>query len=486
MLAEVARAAELFHAPDGTCFADIEVDGHRETWAIKSSGFRRWLTLRFFEETQKAPSSEAMSSARNLIEAQAQFDGPERPIFVRVGSADGRMYLDLCNETWQAVEVDANGWHIVDKPPVRFRRANGMRPLPTPVHGGSIDLLRPFLNISAEPDFVLIVSWIAAVLRDRGPYPILVLSGEQGTAKSFLCSLVRSLVDPNAAPLRALPREDRDLFIAANNGYVLAFDNVSGMAPWISDTLCRLATGGGFATRQLYTDQEETLFEAMRPAMVNGIEDVVTRSDLAERAIVLSLDPIPEDRRRPAAAIMSEFEVQRPLILGALLDVLVHGLRMLPDTRLERLPRMADFALWATACETALWPRGTFEAAYTDNRDSMIEGVLDADPVVVAVRSFIAGLRHDWTGTAAQLMMILNQRDAELGVRRNGRTWPGAPNALSGRLRRAAPLMRKAGMKIEFHPKDSAGKRLLTLGKVGAAVGNGLDRDPSNDPSLPF
>ena len=155
---------------------------------------------------------------------------------------------------------------MVENPPVRFRRPAGMQPLPVPVQGGSVEVLRSFLNVQSDTDFVLVVAWALAVLRNRGPYPVIVLSGEQGSAKSTFSAILRSLLDPNTAPLRALPREDRDLFIAASNGHVLAFDNVSGLPSWISDTLCRLATGGGFAVRQLYTDQDEVLFDAARPS----------------------------------------------------------------------------------------------------------------------------------------------------------------------------------------------------------------------------
>ena len=170
----------------------------------------------------------------------------------------------------------------------------------------------------------------------------------------------------------------------------LAFDNVSGLAPWISDALCRLATGGGFAVRQLYTDQDEVLFDAARPVILNGIEEIVTRPDLADRAVFLTLEPIPEERRRPEAELWSEFEAERPQILGALLNAVAVGLKRLPETRLEKLPRMADFALWATACEPALWPKGTFGAAYCGNLDEAVEGVIDADPIATAVRAFMA------------------------------------------------------------------------------------------------
>jgi hypothetical protein len=168
---------------------------------------------------------------------------------------------------------------------VHFRRPAGMLPLPVPERGGSIEALRPFLNISNQNDFVLIVAWLLAPLRPTGPYPLLAISGEQGSAKTVLSKLLRALVDPNMAPVRALPREERELMIAANNGHLLAFDNVSGLSPWLSDALCRLASGGSFAVRRLYTDDEEVLFKAARPTLLNGIEDIIGKSDLADRAI---------------------------------------------------------------------------------------------------------------------------------------------------------------------------------------------------------
>jgi hypothetical protein len=369
ILIDLAQSAELFHAPDDTGFADLDINGHRETWPIRAKGFRRWLAHRFYRVTGSAANSEALQSALNVIEAKAQFDAPERPVYVRVGGLDGRLYLDLADKEWQAVEIDDIGWRVIDSPPVRFRRSAGMKALPMPVRGGSIETLRSFLNVKTDADFVLTVAWVLACLRDRGPYPVMVLSGEHGTAKSTFTDILRAFVDPNTAPLRALPREDRDLFIAASNAHVLAFDSVSGMPPWISDTLCRLASGGGFAVRQLYTDQDEVLFSATRPVILNGIEDIVTRPDLADRAIFLKLEPIPDDRRRTDDELWADFQDASPRMLGALLNAVAAGLERLPDTNLAKLPRMADFALWATACGTALWSNGTFLSAYSGNRE---------------------------------------------------------------------------------------------------------------------
>jgi hypothetical protein len=446
-LISLSSSAKLFHTPDGTGFADVDVSGHRETWPIRGKDFRHWLARRLFEVTNGAPSSEALQSALNVIEAKARYGAPEYAVHLRVGELHGRLYLDLGDESWRAVEVDATGWRVIDNPPVRFRRPDGMQPLLMPVRGGSVATLRSFLNVRSDSDFVLVVAWMLAALRNRGPYPVLVLSGEQGSAKSTFSAILRSLIDPSTAPLLTLPRGERDLFIAASNRHVLAFDNVSGLPGWISDTLCRLATGGGFAVRQLYTDQDEVLFDVCRPVILNGIEEIVTRPDLADRSVFLTLEPIPENRRRPEQEIWAAFEKERPRILGLLLDGLVEALRRLPGIRLPTLPRMADFALWATACETALWPAGTFQSAFADNRDQAMQDVIEGDPVASAVCAMMS-LRTVWTGTALDLLEQLAVSSGDRIAR--SRTWPDTPRALAGRLRRMVTFLRKIGIEVSF------------------------------------
>ena len=289
MLRDMTLCEEVFHTASGVAFADFMADGHRETWPIRSKRFRTWLRRCYYQATGTAAGAAAIGSALDLLEARAQFDAPERAVSMRIAEHAGCIYLDLADEHWRAVEIGPDGWRVLECPPVRFRRSPGMLPLPIPERGGSIEALRSFLNLSNQNDFVLVVAWLLAALRSGGPYPLLAISGEQGSAKTVLSKLLRALVDPNVAPVRALPREERELMIAANNGHMLAFDNLSGLSSWLSDALCRLASGGSFAVRRLYTDDEEVLFRAARPTLLNGIEDVIGRSDLADRAIFLTL-----------------------------------------------------------------------------------------------------------------------------------------------------------------------------------------------------
>ena len=334
-----------------------------------------------------------------------------------------------------------------------------MQPLPLPVRGGSIEALAPFLIlVYSENDFMLVVAWLLGALRAGGPYPVLGIAGEQGSAKTVLSKLLRALIDPSVAPVRALPRDERELFIAASNGHVLAFDNLSGLPPWLSDTLCRLTSGGAFSTRRRFTDQDEILFAAARPVILNGIEEVITRPDLADRAILLMLAPIAERQRRPEHALWQEFEVANAHILGALLDAAAHGLHMLPQVRLKRLPRMADFALWATACESAFRPAGTLAAAYSSNRRDSIENIVDGDPVAARVREIMAD-RAQWTGSASELLQV--------GTTVAGSGWPKSPRALAGRLRRAQTFLRDLGIEIAFGPEGRLGTRIIRITAMG-------------------
>ncbi len=243
-------SGELFHTAIGAAFADLFLDGHRQTWAIRSKRFRAWLKRHYYRETGTALSAAAMRSTLDLLEARAQFDGPEGSVHVRVAEHAGRIYLDLADECWRAVEISPDGWRVIGAPPVRFLRAPGMLPLPVPRPDGSIETLLPLLNIATHDDLVLILTWLLATLRPRGPYPVLALSGEQGSAKTVLSKLLKALIDPNVAPVRSLVREERDLMIAANHGHLLAFDNLSDLPVSLSDAFCRLATGASFARRQ--------------------------------------------------------------------------------------------------------------------------------------------------------------------------------------------------------------------------------------------
>ncbi len=463
LTSDIAETVELFHTPDGEAYATIPVAEHRETWPLRSKGFRQWLAREFHRKSGSTPSGQAIQDAMQVLAGKALYEGAEHPVYTRLAEKDGVIYLDLVNKNWEVVAISPTGWEVVCNCPVKFRRSRGMLALPYPIPGGSVSRLRRFVNIGSGADWALLVSWLVGALRPSGPYPVLVLGGEQGSAKSTLARLLRTLIDPNKACLRAEPRDVRDLVIAANNGWVIALDNLSRISPQISDALCRLATGGGFATRELYTDSDEALFDAQRPIIVNGITELATRADLLDRSILLYLPTIPEIRRRTESRFWAEFGTEHPLILGAVLDAVARAMGCQQGVHLDRIPRMADFAVWATAAQTGLGlEAGAFISAYTANRKDANDLALESSLISGVVRAFVETVSR-WEGTASRLLEALED-PVDDGTRRL-KAWPSTAQGLSNALRRLAPNLRTVGIEVTFCREPGTGRRLIRLEK---------------------
>ncbi|MDH3672663.1 MAG: hypothetical protein OES46_16145 [Gammaproteobacteria bacterium] len=460
-LVELCKGLEFFHSDDGEAYVTLKRSDHRETWSLRSKDFRDYLALKFYRRHRRTPGGLTIDEALRTLSGKARFDGAQRPIALRVAGRNDTIYLDLCNARWQAVEITATGWRVVD-PPVRFVRRRGMVTLPQPTRDGSIDPLWSLLNITDPQARALISGWLIAALRPRGPYPVLVLQGEMGAAKSTVARMLRALVDPSIAPVRTVPRTESDLLIAARNSWVIALDNLSGLPLWLSDALCRLATGGGFSTRELYTNLDEVLIEVQRPCILNGIDDICTRDDLIDRAIIVNLEPIPETARRPETELWQAYDSIRPAILGALLDAVVTALRRLPDVCLDRLPRMADFAQWVTAAEPALGLNdGAFMAAYSASRRSAVEDALEGSAVANALRKMM-DKQERWDGTATSLLAHLDSLfDPKLP---RSKSWPKSARTLSSALSRLAPSLRSVGIAVTRH--RSAATRRLTIERI--------------------
>jgi hypothetical protein len=420
------------------------------------------LYQKCYQQTKKAPGTPAMQDALNTLNGMAICEGVEHAVAVRVAQFDDAIYYDLCDPHGQSVKVTADGWHVVNDPPVMFLRKRGMQPLPKPKRGGSVDGLRPLINAHDDETWKLMICWVLGALRPKGPYAALGINGEQGSAKSTTCRMLRRLIDPNEADLRAIPRDDRDLMIAATNSWIVALDNLSNVSASTSDSLCRLATGGGFATRELYSDDGEKLFNAARPILFNGIEELATRPDLLERSIVLNLPPIPESKRMSEKELWQKYELIRPLVLGALFDAVSAAIRNLPSVNLSRRPRMADFAEWVVAGESALpWSERDFLAAYLDNRNSASNAALEASAVGPAIQRLMKD-EGRWQGSATELLRLLDGCASEKTKKRPD--WPRTPNMLSNALRRIAPTLRQANIRIKFDRKPGGNRaRMIVL-----------------------
>jgi hypothetical protein len=471
-LVRFAEEAELdfFHDPERKPYARAPTG---EVWPITTAGrsaFRGWLQGAFWKASKVVARGAAVDDAIHVLEHKALHEGDEHPVFVRVARVDGRVYVDLGTDDCSVVEVGLEGWRVLDGgvAPVRFRRSRGMLPLPLPEPGGRLADLRQHLNLADDASWSLVAAWAVAsyVLAPRGPFPLLDLEGEQGSAKTTTSERVVSILDPRKPAARALSRDVRELSIAANNSHLMAFDNVSKIDPWLSDALCRLATGAGFAAKMNYTDDEEAIFEAARPVLLNGIERAILRADLADRAVIVELPRIPDEKRVTKAEADDRFARALPLVFGGLLDAVSMALKNYNSISLPTKPRMADFAVVGVAAEPALGVQpGTFLAALRKALRDGNAAVADADPVAVAVRELVGTLSAPWQGTSKELLSRLKRPDGA-----DERSWPRNAVALGSRLGRAAPALRAEGIYIE--KSDDRDRRGWQIGpKVSPAAG---------------
>lgn len=286
------------------------------------------------------------------------------------------------------------------------------------------------------------------------------MNGEQGSGKSFFSRLLRSLVDPSSPAIQGPPKDEQNLIVTAQNGHLIAFDNLSFIDATLSDGLCRLATGSGFAVRALHTDKDENIFDGARPIVVNGIPALAERADLNERSIITRLASIPEDKRLPEDEMEMRWEIARPRVLGALYDAVSAALRHVGAVRLPRAGRMADFEKWMVAAEPGLgWEPGTFSAAYGQSRRDSVDAAFESDPVAVAINEMMTKeLLTTWHGTATGLLGRLSEYATEQV--RTLRIWPKTAQALGNCLERCMPLLRTKGIIVE---RRKSGERMISI-----------------------
>ena len=445
-----------FHNELGDCFAKVKIKNHFEVWTIKSSGFKDWLGYKFYKLTNTGISNNAFKDALDTLSAKAKFDGASQEVYLRAAQVKNKIYIDLCNDNWQTVEIDNQGWRILDVSPIAFIRNAGVKALPMPKTGGNIELLKQHLNINAR-DFPLIVGWLLMSLQaGSGAYPILVLQSEEGSAKTTTTRLLRCLIDPNTNLISARPKNEDDLMLIASCNHVLAIDNLSGININVSDTLCGISTGTASSKRKLFSDMDIISIKVKRPIILNGIDDIATRGDLASRSLVINLPRLTS--QKDERQIKQAFNKDYPYIFGALLSKLSTALSNIDTVKIDNAPRMLDFAKWVVAAENV---QGEFMSAYQYNINQATYSAIEASSFANAVYTLMSKL-NKWSGTATELLIVLDNKVSDRV--RNSRNWVDSPEKVSKQLKRFQSLFRKVGIVISKRKLD--GQRIIVIERI--------------------
>lgn len=452
LVALVLGLADLFRAPDGTAYAALKGDGPKRAFRLDTKAFAEWLGYAYYMDTAtesrpgRAASETTIRTVRSVLTGIASHQGDERPVYLRAAKHGETYLIDIGSDDWSAIEVSATGWRIVARPPVHFWRSGTLRPLPMPVPGGDLGRLWSYANIP-ERDRPMVLAWLLDAWRPETPFAVLELTGQQGTAKSGTQTKLRRCIDPNASPLRAAPTSIENLYVSSGANWCTSLNNLSHLSAGMQDALCSLATGGGFAGRTLYTNADETLIEAKRPVVINGIVPLVTAQDLTDRVIHIDLPEL--SAYRTESDVDADFEIDAPHIVGGLLDLFVRTLAALPGVSLPRPPRMADYAALGEAMHQHQGhPPGAFVDLYQSNRRESVGRSLDASPVACAVRSLVDEYQGQssliWTGTMKALLEALAHR------RDGAEAWPRSPRGLGDALRRQRPALAQVGVAVEI------------------------------------
>ena len=450
-------------------YAIIDAGDHQECRPLKSAGFRTWLKMRAYNEDRSIPNGSAVADAIDTLDGLATVSGEKATPAVRVTGDRSAIFIDLGDDEWNCVHITKDGWRIAPHPkdgPYMWRPQN-FAELPIPEPDGSMDDLKDFLNVSTEQDFRLVVAFILMTLRPKGPYPVLVFLGGQGSGKSYNSKVVKALTDPtrvseeaaSVTNLGKLPRDEDSLTVIAYHSRLVAIDNVSYLQDWMSDEFCRISSGEMNEKRKLYTDFESTSISICRPVVLNGIVNFVSRGDLADRSVVIHVPKL--DKRMREDSFWRLFEERWPNLLGAVCDALVGVLKNYDQVQVENVPRMADFAQWGKAAEVALgWPEGSFSEAYVSNIRGMVTEVLDQDVVADRLIRVVDGHFHAGTyiGTPSELLDALTA--TATNTMTNRRDWPQNGKALTNRLERLKPLLEQEGIIVDRDPSNTRRLRI--------------------------
>jgi hypothetical protein len=459
---------ELFHDQHGEAFIAFDnLQGRTEVWPIKSKAASNLLRCSFYSREGRGLSGDALSTARGTLAAQAQFQGMERRLALRVAHVDGAIWYDLGD--WRAVRITAKGWEVIERPPILFRHFSHQSPQAEPLGGGNLDQVLHLFNVQGSTDRLLLKVYLVAGLLSGIPLPVLLIYGEQGSAKTSLLKILRALLDPSSLATVAPPDNLREFVQQAAHHRTLYLDNLSYFPGWMSDALCRLCTGEGFSKRELYTDDEDIVYNFRGLGGITGINLVVTKPDLLDRAIILRLDPIPDHQRRTEEELWDRFNSLRPQLLGAMFDVLADALQCYPRVNISRLPRLADFARWGVAIAQALGHQDVeFLEAYGVNVTTQNEAALEESVVAQALLEPL-GRVQQWVGSSTQLLEELVSQSEQLHLNVRAKAWPKSPSALSRRIREILPNLRLAGIHVLEERPSGVTKWTLSRGQGGNA-----------------
>lgn len=368
-------------------YCDVKLGANVKSLPFKSALLRAWIIHTLHQNYSSIPEKDMVNAIHDLLEAKARLFGVKYQTYARVCRKGQEIFVDL--GAGKMVHVTPNGWQVEDRRGIKFIESGNMIEQVHPREGGNIMLLRKYLNVS-DDDFKLLVFWLVGSYASSDSYAQLILNGPMDSGKSTTTELIRSLIDPAPRPTDSPPKDEGDVAALAKNNFVVAVDNLSYIPPWLSDSLCRVATGGGVGKqRKLYTDNESASFKALRPVILNGIPQFVEKSDLMSRCLMVPLQSVDVSKRSEwYNGVKNVFPNEKGLILGALMGALVVALRGEQDAFMDEMPRLISFSKCCIAAEEYFGWKGEFERLWNANAELKSVEFVSANGLAQAIFAY--------------------------------------------------------------------------------------------------
>ncbi|NDF98762.1 MAG: hypothetical protein EB101_07535, partial [Chitinophagia bacterium] len=453
VLVRLAQTRYRFTVGDDGDALAIPLNGSPLAKPLRGDGsFQDDLARLHHRETGKVPATNSVKEAVSVLGGIAR-EKEREPVYYRRADLNGRLVVDIGETTGAVVEIDGDGWRILETSPVVFRRSETLGRLERPTTA-NLDAFREFVPAD-EAEFRQVVAWLVASHFDV-PRPILFPEADQGAGKTTLVRRLKRLTDPSHAEVNPAPRDERHWRTLATNSHVAVFDNVSRIEAWLSDALCRAVTGDGAVERTLYTDNAPKVYAFRRAMILTSIHLSSLRGDLTERLLPVRLRRIPDHQRRTERELDDSFQEKLPEILAGLYELTAKVLARLHHVELRNPPRMADFARILRAIDYATgWD--TF-STYGETTRSIVAHVAENDEVGSALLDYAKSLTGTTTHTTKELLEIVRER-----TRFTSQTFPRDAQQLGKRLSYLAEPLRKAGVVIERPAKRSRTEQRWTL-----------------------
>lgn len=454
----------LFHDTFEEAYAAIMNNGHREIFEIENRKFVSWLNNLYYSNQRKIANKENVNQAKELLIGKALFDNEEISLDTRMAEYDNAFWYDLSDNDWKAVKIAEDGWQIVDNPPILFKRFNHQKTQFPPSKNGDIKRLLRYINL--KDNHTLFLCWLVCCFVPKIPHAMPIFFGEKGAAKTTTCILLKKLIDPSITETLTIQKDPRSLAVNLQKHWFLPFDNVSRIDEETSDTLCRAITGGSIQQRRLNTNADDYIFVFQKCLALNGINNVANRPDLLDRAILIELCRIDESDRRELRELMSEFDNDIQYILGGIFDTLSKAMKIYPTVKLDRLPRMADFARWGYAIGEALGGLGNeFLEQYRTNQNIRNVEVIHSNVVATLIVELMKN-RSEWKGLISELHKVLEENFLQCGISSKCKEFPAKPNALSRKIKEIESNLKEVGISFTIKSKTAGSEITLINEKI--------------------